>query len=455
MSGPVMGLRSIINERTSTILLAYGPSDTFSGGRLRPRNRVGSQYYATDICFEKRKIVYLGRAVRSGALFQGDALSKRKFLIKSVIRRKGEGLSALNPSMKGPLMPVRVAVNGYGTIGKRVADAVARQPDMKLVGVAKTRPSLEAWSARERGYPLYLAGDARREDFVKAGLPVAGVLEELLDQCDVVVDCTPERVGASNWGLYEKHRLRAIWQGGEKASVAEHSFNALANYEECRGARRIRVVSCNTTGMARAGALLQREYGIEHWDVTVVRRAADPGEIDRGPINGIIPTLRLPSHHGPDVKTVLAGVPIATSAVVVPTTLMHMHVNHVRLARPPSDPESVRELFRSHPRFLLFPEGQHVNGTPQVIEWARDQGRPRNDVMENVLWDRGINLEGPDLYFFQAIHQESVVVPENVDAIRAMFELETDPLRSIEITDRHLGLRPISGPSRAPTFPVL
>jgi glyceraldehyde-3-phosphate dehydrogenase (NAD(P)) len=31
---------------------------------------------------------------------------------------------------------VRVAVNGYGVIGKRVADAVRMQPDMELVGVS-------------------------------------------------------------------------------------------------------------------------------------------------------------------------------------------------------------------------------------------------------------------------------------------------------------------------------
>lgn len=30
----------------------------------------------------------------------------------------------------------RVAINGYGVIGKRVADAVAAQDDMELVGVA-------------------------------------------------------------------------------------------------------------------------------------------------------------------------------------------------------------------------------------------------------------------------------------------------------------------------------
>lgn len=31
---------------------------------------------------------------------------------------------------------VRVAVNGYGVIGKRIADAVMAQEDMELVGIA-------------------------------------------------------------------------------------------------------------------------------------------------------------------------------------------------------------------------------------------------------------------------------------------------------------------------------
>lgn len=32
---------------------------------------------------------------------------------------------------------LRVAVNGYGVIGKRIADAVKAQQDMELVGVAQ------------------------------------------------------------------------------------------------------------------------------------------------------------------------------------------------------------------------------------------------------------------------------------------------------------------------------
>src|SRR5579875_495099 len=116
-------------------------------------------------------------------------------------------------------MTVRVAVSGYGTIGKRVADAVSRQRDMKLVGVAKTRPNFEAGAAAEKGYPIYVAGEGKVEDFQSAGIPVAGRLPDLLAQCDVVVDCAPEKVGAQNKALYEQHKVAAIFQGGEKASV--------------------------------------------------------------------------------------------------------------------------------------------------------------------------------------------------------------------------------------------
>jgi glyceraldehyde-3-phosphate dehydrogenase (NAD(P)) len=52
---------------------------------------------------------------------------------------------------------IKVAINGYGTIGKRVADAVAVQKDMKVIGVSKTRPNAEAFVAKQRGYPLYIA----------------------------------------------------------------------------------------------------------------------------------------------------------------------------------------------------------------------------------------------------------------------------------------------------------
>jgi glyceraldehyde-3-phosphate dehydrogenase (NAD(P)) len=338
-------------------------------------------------------------------------------------------------------MGVRVGVNGYGTIGKRVADAIAKQPDMTLVGVAKTRPSFEARSAVEKGYPLFVTGGGRVEEFERVSLPVAGRIEDLLREVDVVVDAAPERVGSENLRLYDAAHVKSILQGGEKAEAAEVSFNALANFAEARGKRRVRVVSCNTTGLARAAAVLESNWGVDHWEATIIRRGADPPESKKGPINGIMPNFKLPSHHGPDVQTIYPNLRIATTAVVVPTTLMHVHVNHVHLARAPASEKEMLDAFRQTPRFHIFAEWEHVDGTPQVMEFAKARGKGFPDMMENVLWENGLKLEGKDVYFFQAIHQESVVIPENIDAIRAMFDLAPDGRTSIALTDRSLGLR--------------
>jgi glyceraldehyde-3-phosphate dehydrogenase (NAD(P)) len=56
-------------------------------------------------------------------------------------------------------------------------------------------------------------------------------------------------------------------------------------------------------------------------------------------------------------------------------------------------------------------------------------------------------MEGSDLYLFQAIHQESDVVPENVDAIRAVLG-EADQQESIQRTNEAMGIEDGLAPTR-------
>ena len=55
----------------------------------------------------------------------------------------------------------------------------------------------------------------------------------------------------------------------------------------------------------------------------MVRRAADPGDSNKGPINAIKPVLKVPSHHGPDVMTVKPEIEINSLAVAVSTIKSH------------------------------------------------------------------------------------------------------------------------------------
>ncbi len=336
---------------------------------------------------------------------------------------------------------IRVGVNGYGTIGKRVADAVGAQPDMRLVGVAKTRPNHEANAAVGKGYELYAAVEKRRDQFGAAGIEIAGGLEELVAASDVIVDATPSGIGAKNVSLYREQDTPAILQGGEDADVAEASFVARANYEAVAAAEPdlLRVVSCNTTGLSRLIAPLRESYGIEKVRATLVRRGGDPAQSGRGPINDVLPDpVEIPSHHGPDVTTIYPELEIDTLGMKVPATLMHTHSVNVSLEATP-DAAAVRDLLAGESRLFVVPEWLDVDGAGALKELAGDAGRPRADLWENAIWGESITVEDDDLYLFQAIHQESDVVPENVDAIRAITDA-AGQAESIARTNAALGL---------------
>ncbi len=334
-------------------------------------------------------------------------------------------------------MKVKVAINGYGTIGKRVADAVSLQDDMEVVGVTKTRPDFEARMGAEK-YGLYAAMPERVSAFEEKGIEVRGTIEDLLSEADVVIDCSPGKVGAENKPLYEKAGVKAVFQGGEKSHVADVSFSALANYDEAVGKDFVRVVSCNTTGLARVLSILRDAYSLRKVRATMIRRVVDPKEDKKGLVNGIMPDpVKLPSHHAEDVRTVLPDVNIVTMAFKVPTTLMHLHSIAVEIEEK-ADVEDVISIFEEEPRIMLFSKEDGFTSTARIIEFAREY-RLRYDLFENAVWRESVNFHDGELYITQAIHQEAIVVPENIDAIRAMFEL-ADRKESVKKTNRTLGI---------------
>lgn len=338
-------------------------------------------------------------------------------------------------------MVVKVAINGYGTIGKRVADAVTKQDDMEIVGVTKTRPTIEAELAVAKGYRLYAVAEEFEQRFIDAGITIErGALPALLKKADIVIDCAPGKMGAANKDIYASHGIKAIWQGGEKDSLVEASFNSLTNYSKSWGRQFVRVVSCNTTGLARTLYPVKERFGIKAAYVTMVRRAVDPRDSKKGPVNAIKPVLKVPSHHGPDAQTVIDGLNIFSLAVAVPTTLMHLHCNTVLLEDASATTEEVLALWEATPRIRFVDGAKGIESTAEIMEYARDLCRERSDFNEIIVWKDGVKVQDGVLYYYQAIHQESDVVPENIDAIRSMCQLEPDNMASIRKTDRALGI---------------
>ena len=95
---------------------------------------------------------------------------------------------------------VKVAINGYGTIGKRVADAVDAQDDMEVVGVTKTGPSFGCEMAVRKNFDIYSTSDDPEmiRTFDNSPFECKGGLKELLAISDVVIDCSPGKMGEDN-----------------------------------------------------------------------------------------------------------------------------------------------------------------------------------------------------------------------------------------------------------------
>ncbi len=335
-------------------------------------------------------------------------------------------------------MKVKVGVIGYGTIGKRVAWAVSKQPDMEISGVAKTRPNWEVYSALKKGYPIYTL-EKSLNTFRKQGIEISGTVEDLLKEVDVIVDATPAGIGSKNKDLYVRYGVRQVFQGGESADLCEVSFNSLVNYKKALNKECVRVVSCNTTGLVRALYALSKVSKLLSVRAVIVRRGADLKEVKKGPIEGLIldPT-KPPSHHASDVKKLLGDLDIITYALIAPTTLAHMHVVYAKLATE-VDKEDVLESFRNTPRIVLV-NGDVLSSTAELREFSKEFVREGGDIYENVVWEDSIWVSGNEVMFAYAVHQEAIVIPENIDAIRALTGLFLEAGKSIKTTDKTLGI---------------
>lgn len=294
---------------------------------------------------------------------------------------------------------IRVALNGYGVIGKRVADAVVRQDDMELTGIADIEADWRMQMGIRKGYRLFSSMKERLSDMRRAGLEVSGILDDLLRDADIVVDCTPKRIGAKNVEQYRARGLKFILQGGEKHEVAGHSFVAEATYASAVGRASTRVVSCNTTSVVRTLTALKNAGLLRRARGTLLRRATDPWESHEGGImNTLVPEDAIPSHQGPDAQTVDPELDVVTMAVKVPETLAHLHYWSVQLTRKASR-EDLVEAFRASSRIKLIRMSDGLSAINVVKEMMGDAGRPRGDLYEVALWEDLVTVRDNEVFY--------------------------------------------------------
>lgn len=334
----------------------------------------------------------------------------------------------------------KVAVVGYGVIGQRLADGVALQADMELVGIVDVVPTLSIRALYDSldPYPLYVVTDRQRVAFKEEGIPVNGTLDDILLTVDIVLDATPAGIGLKNKELYKKAGVNAIFQGGEKNDVADVFFHGYANYPKGLGANYLKLTSCNTTGFIRAVDCLDRAVGVERVVVTILRRVADPGDTHRGLVD-VAMVEPVPSHQAADLMLIMPHIEATGALIHLPITHGHI-ITLVVSTKKKISVTNALELFSAHPRIKVVDISKGFNSNTALFRYARDKGNKRADMYEVAVFKEMVTTSGDNLFFTINIPQEAVVIPETVDGIRASLSMQTNQAEALSLTNKYLGM---------------
>ncbi len=336
---------------------------------------------------------------------------------------------------------IKVAVNGYGVIGKRVADAIKLQDDMELTGVCDVITDWRIRMAQTKGYPVFAFDNTFKKDMKESGISVQGTLADLLETVDLMVDCTPKKIAAQNIAEYRKMNKKFIVQGGEKHTTTGHSFSAENNYETALDRDCTRVVSCNTTSIIRTLTALKKAGLLKKARGTLLRRATDPWESHlNGIMNTLVPEKDIPSHQGPDAQSVDSSLDVVTAAVKVPETLSHLHYWNIQLTRQ-SSKEEVLNAFDNSTRVAMIEYSEGLSANNAVKELMLALNRPYGDMYEVALWKDMLKVQGDELFYAYVVDNQAIVIPETIDAIRALTGIEQNAQKSIMKTNESLGIK--------------
>ena len=315
----------------------------------------------------------------------------------------------------------KVFVNGYGSIGSRIVQFIKDDPEIQILGIGKYSPDTKVDEAVSNGLKVYVP-KSKEDDFKK--FTIAGNIENILDECDLVIDAAPSGVGFKNkMDLYEPKNLMAIYQGGESIigenAVSNLLFNSRVNYLDAFEKRHVMQGSCNVTGMGKILEPLRKKYGskIKRFDVTLVRRWADIEQTDKPVIDTI--ELTQSPHHGDDVKSYFGkDSPLFVRAIKVPTRQMHLHIMDIRFDGNAPSSNEIHDLFQDEFGVAVL---WTANGTRDIREFANTMNFSFKDTnMVHIHANMTVSIDDT-IQIMYSDDQTGIVIPENHMLMQAML----------------------------------
>ena len=315
----------------------------------------------------------------------------------------------------------KVFVNGYGSIGSRITSFLKDDPEITVFGIGKYSPDEKVTDAISRGLNVYVP-ERKLDDF--SNYKISGTIESALDECDLVIDASPEGNGYKNKkNLYEPKNIPAIYQGGESTvgdeSVSDLLFNSRANYDHALGKKHVMQGSCNVTGMGRILEPLREKFGNElvRFDVTLVRRWADIEQTEKN-VSDTIEMTEKP-HHGDDVKLYFGkDAPLYVRAIKVPTRQMHLHIMDIRFKETAPKPSQIHELFADEFGVATL---WTAKGTKDIRDYAQNMGFNFTDTNMIHIHANMTTSIGDTVQLMYSDDQTGIVIPENHMLLQAML----------------------------------
>lgn len=281
-----------------------------------------------------------------------------------------------------------VLVVGTGTIGEPLIGLLCSLKDriyIRDVYFYKRTPLRDEVAKVDsliaRGGKLVVKDLSVCDQFLMLGHKVSGIFDEVLEKCDIIIDCTP--AGNRNKKIhYTKKSLEGktfIAQGSEKGFGTPYAYGINDEALETHEDKFIQIVSCNTHNIACLIDTLGKmsDGKVQSADFVCIRRANDVSQDDGAigsPVVGDHP-CELGTHHAEDVTSLLATknvtLPGGVFSSAMKTNSQYMHVIRFNInIEGLYDRDEVIDSFRNN-QFIALTHRSSVN---RVFSFGRDHG---------------------------------------------------------------------------------
>ena len=329
---------------------------------------------------------------------------------------------------------VRVFINGYGNIGRRLASAFSADKEIEFLGIAKYTADNKTQEALEKRFNVYVP-EHMVTQFKERNYKITGTIKEAVAKSDIVVDATREGGGFENKkNLYEPMKKPAIFQGGEDRygdrSVADIIHNSRVNYEKTADKTYVIQGSCNVSGIGRIIQPLIEKFGseIKRYDLTLIRRSADLE--DSKEVNDSIEWDKSP-HHQFDVKDFIPSANLYVDAYKVPSRMMHIHQMLIRFKDKAPSKDSLIEAFYNEFGIALL---NSAKGTADVRTKAMQLGFEHGDTNMVHIHKELVRVQDDIVKIAYSDDQTGMVIPENYMLIQSMI-FKRPKIEAIRKTD--------------------